>query len=131
MAEKTVPWWCKALNYALEGIRSGFGLFPRPAKPVLLAKDRFLDRALENPEEEAALTDQPANPEAVAAEPVKPAEPARAPEQAAEKLEISGEIVAKCPSVAEASIDSVGVMRGLKPPPPSVWSFSAVCEAVP
>ena len=128
MAEKTVPWWCKALNYALEGIRSGFGLFPRPAKPVLLAKDRFLDRAIENLEEEAALTDQPANPEAVAAEPVKPAEPARAPEQAAEKLEISGEIVAKCPSVAEASVDSVGVMRGLKPPPPSGSRFSAACE---
>jgi segregation and condensation protein A len=87
-----------------------------------------LDRALENPEEEAALTDQPANPEAVAAEPVKPAEPARAPEQAAEKLEISGEIVAKCPSVAEASVDSVGVMRGLKPPPPSGSRFSAACE---
>jgi segregation and condensation protein A len=33
MIEKPVPWWRKALNYALSGIRSGFGLFPKPAKP--------------------------------------------------------------------------------------------------
>jgi hypothetical protein len=40
-------------------------------------------------------------------------------EQAAEKLGVLGGIGAKCSSVAEASVDSVGVMRGLKPPPPS------------
>ena len=33
MAEKTIPWWRKALNYALDGIRTGFGLFPRHAAP--------------------------------------------------------------------------------------------------
>jgi segregation and condensation protein A len=33
MIEKPVPWWRKALNYALSGIRSGFGLFPKPAGP--------------------------------------------------------------------------------------------------
>jgi hypothetical protein len=49
--------------------------------------------------------------------------------QAAEKLEISGEISEKHPSVAKASIDSVGFMRGLKPPPPSALSFSAACKA--
>jgi segregation and condensation protein A len=32
-AEKTVPWWRKALQFALGGIRSGFGLFQRGAKP--------------------------------------------------------------------------------------------------
>jgi hypothetical protein len=39
--------------------------------------------------------------------------------QAAEKLGVAGEIGGKSPSVAKASIDSVGFMRGLKPPPPS------------
>ncbi len=32
MAETTVPWWRRALQYALGGIRSGFGLFQRGAK---------------------------------------------------------------------------------------------------
>ena len=30
MAENTIPWWRKALSIALEGIRTGFGLFARP-----------------------------------------------------------------------------------------------------
>jgi hypothetical protein len=35
-------------------------------------------------------------------------------------------------ALAEAAhIDSVGVMRGLKPPPPSGLSFSADCDVVP
>jgi segregation and condensation protein A len=33
MAEKTVPWWRRALQFALGGIRSGFGLFQRGGKP--------------------------------------------------------------------------------------------------
>jgi len=33
MAEKTVPWWRRALEFAVGGIRSGFGLFQRGAKP--------------------------------------------------------------------------------------------------
>jgi hypothetical protein len=51
--------------------------------------------------------------------------------QAAEKLEIWGEIGVKRPSGAKARIDSVGFMRGLKPPPPSGSSFSAACLVVP
>jgi hypothetical protein len=48
-----------------------------------------------------------------------------------EKIEISGEISEKRPSAAKASVDSVGFLRGLKPPPPSVLSFSAACKVVP
>jgi hypothetical protein len=51
--------------------------------------------------------------------------------QAAQKLLIPGEIGGKYPSVAKASVDSVGFMRGLKPPPPSGSSFSAACKARP
>src|SRR5450759_4159027 len=49
-------------------------------------------------------------------------------EQAAEQGSISGEIGGGRPSAAKADLDSVGFMRGLKPPPPSVSSFSAVCK---
>jgi hypothetical protein len=34
----------------------------------------------------------------------------------------------KRPTGAKARADFFGVMRGLKPPPPSVWSFSTACE---
>ena len=40
-------------------------------------------------------------------------------EEAAEKLGILGETGRKSLSVAKATVDSVGFMRGLKPPPPS------------
>src|SRR5512146_705105 len=32
MEAKQVPWWRKALDFALNGIRSGFGLFSREQK---------------------------------------------------------------------------------------------------
>ena len=47
------------------------------------------------------------------------------------KRRVLDDIRGKRPSAAKAAVGSVGVMRGLKPPPPSVWSFLAVCEAVP
>jgi len=50
-------------------------------------------------------------------------------QEAAEKLGISGEIGGNRPSGAKAGFDSVGFMRGLKPPPPSGSSFSAACQA--
>jgi segregation and condensation protein A len=64
MADKTIPWWRKALNYALSGIRKGFGLFSRPVKEVPVEEDQFLQRSEASKEvEEAVLTHQPANPE--------------------------------------------------------------------
>ena len=32
MTERTAPWWRRALQSALSGIRSGFGLFARNGK---------------------------------------------------------------------------------------------------
>jgi segregation and condensation protein A len=81
MIEKPVPWWRKALHYALSGIRSGFGLFHNPANPALPQssspeEDRFPNSPESTPEPEPvqdleqtleveeALTDHPANPEA-------------------------------------------------------------------
>ena len=282
MAEKTIPWWRRALNYALGGIRSGFGLFSRPVLSVPsgpsgpVQEYSFSDRREETLEVETALIEQPTPPETMpAAEPAPaaaaaaelhsidaadaidliepaagtaplnespadtameteleaepeqeteiappPAEPAPEPEtqqepgiatplpepetetaqepetetepvaetisaaelepaveplatdepdpiseprgeldpepvelpsdlieaipeeatepalvaepapvEAAEKLGDSGEIGGKHPSGAKAHVDSVGHMRGLKPPPPSESSFSAGCDA--
>jgi hypothetical protein len=50
--------------------------------------------------------------------------------QAAKKLGKLGGIEENWPSVAKATCDSVGFMRGLKPPTPSVLSFSAACKVV-
>jgi hypothetical protein len=60
---------------------------------------------------------------------VSPAPSIAGAEEAAEKLEKSDETDEKRPSAAKADIQFTGFMRGLKPPPPSAWSFSAVCKA--
>jgi hypothetical protein len=49
--------------------------------------------------------------------------------QDTEKLEVLGEIGGKRSSAAEAGVDSVRLMRGLKSPPPSRSSFFAGCYA--
>jgi segregation and condensation protein A len=72
MNERPVPWWRKALNYALGEIRSGFGLFPRTAKPASVdpspaEEERFLDSPEPILEVEKALTDRHSNPEAIPA----------------------------------------------------------------
>ena len=51
--------------------------------------------------------------------------------QTAEKLDIPGEIGGIHPSGSKARADFDGFMRGLKPPPPSGWVFSAACLVVP
>jgi segregation and condensation protein A len=92
MADKAVPWWRKVLRYALEEIRSGFGLFSRPAKPEpVIEPDRSAGSEevleIEAAEEETALTDQPPNSEPLAAEPVPQAvEPVPAVEPVAETV---------------------------------------------
>jgi segregation and condensation protein A len=76
MLENKVPWWRRTLDFALAGIRSGFGLFSRPSKlgPV---KEPMVTSSLEvNPEEETSLTDQSPQFEIDTTEPVSPLEPA-------------------------------------------------------
>jgi len=55
----------------------------------------------------------------------------RAVDEASEKLGISVENEGESSSVAKAGIDSAGIMRRLKPPPPSDASFSPACEDEP
>jgi len=103
MAEKTVPWWRRALSFALGGIRSGFGLFPRSPRPDLSLQPEqqppitqrqqpiqvqppppvrqvtenveAVEEPKEVPEEETALSRQPANPQPPAAPAATPPEP--------------------------------------------------------
>jgi hypothetical protein len=49
--------------------------------------------------------------------------------QAAEKLRNSAQLTENAPPGLKAPVDFIGVMRGLKPPPPSGSSFSAACKA--
>jgi segregation and condensation protein A len=100
MQEKIVPWWRRALDYALGGIRSGFGLFPRPAEfvPAVPLEENSLFRM---PEEsldvETALTDQP-NPEIIPAA----AETVAAPTPAGEAAPVASNAPLTKPSVAAA-----------------------------
>src|ERR1035437_4401088 len=75
MLEKTIPWWRKALNFAMGGIRSGFGLFPRTAEPEPVTEPKFSGSLEKAPEEETALIDPSSQPEIVVAAPAIPAEP--------------------------------------------------------
>jgi segregation and condensation protein A len=86
MAQKTIPWWRKALEFALGGFRSGFGLFSRPARPEPVPEQMISSSIQETPEEERALTEPSPDTEIAAETPAFPAEaepvamPANAPE---------------------------------------------------
>ena len=77
--EKTMPWWRRALRFALGGIRSGFGLFARPARlepdAVPVAVPTISDSLEENVEEERALTKPFSKIEVAEEAPEVPAEP--------------------------------------------------------
>jgi segregation and condensation protein A len=86
MVELIIPWWRKALQFALGGIRSGFGLFPRPAQSVPSVsweENGYFDKRKETLEVETALTDQPTHSESLpAAETVAAHSPAAEPDLA-------------------------------------------------
>jgi segregation and condensation protein A len=113
MEAKKVPWWRRALDYALGGIRTGFGLFSRPAQPdpvEPVEESSFFDRPNESLEVETELKDQP-NPKTLpaAAEPVAPPTPAAKPVSA----QASG--VKLQPSDPIAPVDAVDAIDLLGP----------------
>src|SRR3974390_1599258 len=57
MEVKSVPWWRKALDFALSGIRSGFGLFSKTQKQKDITEPETVAGHEEIREEEAALTE--------------------------------------------------------------------------
>ena len=82
MVERAIPWWRKALEFALGGIRSGFGLFQRAAlpEPVTIAKISGSFRL--NSEEKRVLTKPSSKAKTVVAAAAIPAVPASAAELA-------------------------------------------------
>ncbi|MGA3371667.1 MAG: segregation/condensation protein A [Terracidiphilus sp.] len=75
MPETTIPWWRKALIFALGGIRSGFGLFLPSARREPIREPIFSNNLEETPEEERALTEPSTQPEAAIEAPPILAEP--------------------------------------------------------
>jgi segregation and condensation protein A len=96
MAEQTVPWWRKALNFALGGIRTGMGLFSRRARPETATEPEAPPNPEENPEEDRLKEEFPnsqtAGPVAAAeAATVAEVEPVaeESPEVAVESVELA------------------------------------------
>ena len=59
MEERSAPWWRKALHFALDGIRSGFGLFSRSPKNTEAPEPAPSIPALATAKEEATKLIQP------------------------------------------------------------------------
>ena len=73
MAEKAIPWWRKALEFALGGLRMRFGFFLRPAEPEPVTGTIFSGSSQVKTEEKTKLI--ALSPKVVAA-PMHPARPA-------------------------------------------------------
>jgi len=102
MPEKTIPWWRKALSYALDGIRSGFGLFSRPAKPTPQGEYQILHPSVAPKGIEEALDHPSPQLEEPAAEPGIEVDQASAAEPIAEPTVTPG--VARIDEVEEAVV---------------------------
>ena len=111
-----------------------------PPSPVLTASrglnrlelQRLIHELAMLPPSEVTFSAEPPRLIPLKAEPLAEASgerPSSGPKQVAEKRGDSEEIGEQHSSVAKANIDSAGIMRGLKPPPPSESIFSAACQA--
>jgi segregation and condensation protein A len=127
MSGKTIPWWRKALAIALGGFRSGFGLFPRAARPEPVTETMILSSSRENREVERTLTEPSSR---IVTAPAIPAEviPAAEPIQATIKGREASKKSEKHLSGAKAPIDP---RLGLKPIPFKEASISSDGEAQP
>ena len=84
MAETTIPWWRRALEYALSGLRSGFGFFPHPASPQPVTVPNTSGSFTDHAEDDRALKEPSPKVIAVpmnAAEPASIAQPAKVTEK--------------------------------------------------
>jgi segregation and condensation protein A len=128
MEERSVPWWRKALHFALDGIRSGFGLFSRtpiknetlePVRPAgqqenLKEESELIDHSPTlNPEEETRAADEAPTSAALAAplaqaptqvEPDREPVPEPAPEAQSTEIETGADVEAGDPEAATANI---------------------------
>jgi segregation and condensation protein A len=89
MEDKNVPWWRRALSYALGGIRSGFGLFSRPQKENAPDRAESVGGQEADRVEVAALSEVSPEVNAIAAE-VREEVTLAAPEGVAAEVEPEG-----------------------------------------
>jgi len=128
--ENTIPWWRRALKFALGGIRSGFGLFSRPEKPELKTETKSSERLEEESEEETALTEPSPQSEVVVAAEVLPAEPVTEP-----TLTVEPAILPEPPNATEVAPEPVPDAEAAPISPaaigeaPSIGSIAAEIEA--
>jgi segregation and condensation protein A len=111
--EKTIPWWRRALKFALGGIRSGFGLFPRSAKAEGAPEEKILETPKEKLEEETVLTEASPQPEVVAAAKTIPIEPVTESKSQAEPVAAVEEGTLATPVLPvgqSAALDTVSAM---------------------
>jgi len=111
--ETTIPWWRKALNFALDGIRSGFGLFSRSSKTEAGAEPKFTDTLEETQEKETTLIDPSLKPESVAAAPAILATPVAVPESTA-----AAEPIMEAAQAVVAASEAVAVPEPIEAPEP-------------
>jgi segregation and condensation protein A len=71
MEERSAPWWRKALHFALDGIRSGFGLFSRSPKSNETPAPVPASSTPEPAKEEPHLSHPSPEHESIAEEPIK------------------------------------------------------------
>jgi segregation and condensation protein A len=126
MLEKTTPWWRKALNFAMDSIRSGFGLLSRPIKSEPVTETKFSESLEENPEEETALTDPSPQPEIVA-----PGEPILAESEAAPLPAAQPEAVAEHEALPEPPVEEAEAVVEAEPEVAEPPQAEAMNETVP
>ena len=137
--EKTIPWWRKALKFALGGLRSGFGFFPLPARLEPVAVPMFSGGYKEIPEEERTLTKEfpkiemtaPAIPASRGVEHGLIAAPESMPDRVKGKAGARREISEETSSGAKALVDSSASAARLKSCPDTPPVIYASCEAEP
>ena len=120
MEDRKVPWWRKALSFAMSGFRSGFGLFSRTQKngtenqPEIVAGENI------NSEEEIELIKDSPKPETISEAETAAATFADANVAAAELVPAPGsghEENAGEPPVAESATDEIVVTEEVFPVP--------------
>ena len=117
MIEKTIPWWRKALWFALGGIRSGFGFFPRLASPQPVTALNISAEFTDHQEEERALTEpslQVVAPLMNVAEPVSAAQPAKAAGKGRKESKRAEQLASGAQEVAEAEIVDEAIPEPMK-----------------
>ena len=129
MMERSVPWWRRALTVALDGIRSGFGLFRRHGKaaagtelaveagPVAQHSEPERDETEAQKEESRVKPSSPQSETTAAQEPTAAIEPAQAKDLVAAKNEASAEVDA--PQFEPPADVAAAVAQEPAPEPPA------------